>query len=201
MARLRRTDCPGPGITRRCRGRGLSYTPPDGKVLTNRGDAHPNSWSGRATAWFEVWICPWSNRRIQPSAPTQPVAGSIATTISGKWIGIERSSIAQWILPWRCLGFGHRWSVTCPETGCGVYGCWRPSSVCSTSDCSASVARIRGRARDLGGRPSQRPRQHRRRSDGFRLQGQRLDRPSGVEVRDDSARRSDLRIRPATTPR
>ena len=65
MARLRRSDCSGPGITRRRRGRGFSYTRPDGKTLTDEETLKRIRALAVPPAWSEVWICPWPNGHIQ----------------------------------------------------------------------------------------------------------------------------------------
>jgi DNA topoisomerase I len=57
MARLRRSDCTGPGLTRRRRGKGFEYLDEDGghiadsEVLERIGDL------GIPPAWRDVWIC------------------------------------------------------------------------------------------------------------------------------------------------
>jgi DNA topoisomerase I len=65
MARLRRTDCSGPGIHRLRRGRGFSYVDSEGRrvdepeVLARIGElAIP-------PAWKDVWICPYPNGHLQ----------------------------------------------------------------------------------------------------------------------------------------
>jgi DNA topoisomerase IB len=65
VTRLRRSQCSGPGIRRRRRGKGFSYSYDDGSPVTEddvleriRGLVIP-------PAWEEVWICPWPNGHIQ----------------------------------------------------------------------------------------------------------------------------------------
>jgi DNA topoisomerase I len=65
VARLRRVDCSGPGITRRRRGRGFEYRDDagrriaDGEVLARiRELAIP-------PAWKDVWVCPYPNGHLQ----------------------------------------------------------------------------------------------------------------------------------------
>jgi DNA topoisomerase I len=65
MTRLRRSDCSGPGITRRRRGRGFSYILPDGKTLANEETLNRIRALAVPPAWSEVWICPWPNGHIQ----------------------------------------------------------------------------------------------------------------------------------------
>jgi DNA topoisomerase IB len=64
MARLRRTDCSGPGITRKRAGRGFAYYDDgerieDPEVLTRIRDL------GIPPAWNDVWICPYPNGHLQ----------------------------------------------------------------------------------------------------------------------------------------
>ena len=63
--RLRRSDCSGPGIRRRRRGRGFAYVDEDDRrvdepeVLTRIAElAIPPAWDG-------VWICPYPNGHLQ----------------------------------------------------------------------------------------------------------------------------------------
>jgi DNA topoisomerase-1 len=63
--RLRRSDCSGPGIRRKRRGRGFGYVDEDGRrvddpdVLARIGElAIP-------PAWDDVWICPYPNGHLQ----------------------------------------------------------------------------------------------------------------------------------------
>ena len=65
MARIRRVDCSGPGITRVRRGRGFAYLAPDGRPLDDpdtlariRGLVIP-------PAWRDVWICPLPDGHLQ----------------------------------------------------------------------------------------------------------------------------------------
>ncbi len=65
MPRLRRSDCSGPGYTRRRCGRGFAYADESGRRL-----ADPDV-LGRITAlaippaWKDVWICPWPHGHLQ----------------------------------------------------------------------------------------------------------------------------------------
>ena len=65
MARLRRSDCSGPGIRRRRRGRGFSYSDPDGKAVTHEETLDRIRALAVPPAWSDVWICPWPNGHIQ----------------------------------------------------------------------------------------------------------------------------------------
>lgn len=64
MARLRRADCSGPGISRRRRGRGFSYVGPDGTAVSAEGRRRIEALA-IPPAWTDVWICPWPNGHIQ----------------------------------------------------------------------------------------------------------------------------------------
>ncbi len=65
MPRLRRTDCAGPGISRRRRGRGFKYRWLDGTPVTDRETLDRIIGLVIPPAWRDVWICPWSNGLIQ----------------------------------------------------------------------------------------------------------------------------------------
>ena len=65
VARLRRSDCSGPGITRRRRGRGFSYAHPDGKPVTDKETLLRIRGLAVPPAWSDVWICPWPHGHIQ----------------------------------------------------------------------------------------------------------------------------------------
>src|SRR3954468_24433410 len=65
MARLRRADCSGPGITRMRRGRGFSYLDEDGDPLQEPDVLQRIRALGIPPAWREVWICPDDRGHIQ----------------------------------------------------------------------------------------------------------------------------------------
>src|SRR3954466_13994738 len=65
MARLRRADCSGPGITRIRRGRGFSYLDEDGDPLEEPDVVARIRALGIPPAWKEVWICPDDRGHIQ----------------------------------------------------------------------------------------------------------------------------------------
>jgi DNA topoisomerase IB len=65
MARLRRADCSGPGITRVRRGRGFSYLDEDGDALEEPDVVERVRALGIPPAWKEVWICPDDRGHIQ----------------------------------------------------------------------------------------------------------------------------------------
>jgi DNA topoisomerase IB len=65
MARLRRSDCSHPGITRRRRGKGFSYTDEAGHPVTDPAVLDRIRALAIPPAWTDVWICPWPNGHIQ----------------------------------------------------------------------------------------------------------------------------------------
>lgn len=65
MARLRRSDCAGPGITRVRRGKGFSYQLADGTKVTDPQTLQRINDLAVPPAWEEVWICPWPTGHIQ----------------------------------------------------------------------------------------------------------------------------------------
>ena len=65
MARLRRADCSGPGITRRRAGRGFAYYDDDGERVDEREVLERIRELGIPPAWQEVWICPYPNGHLQ----------------------------------------------------------------------------------------------------------------------------------------
>ena len=65
MARLRRADCSGPGITRRKAGRGFAYYDSDGERVDEPEVIERIRELGIPPAWQEVWICPYPNGHLQ----------------------------------------------------------------------------------------------------------------------------------------
>ena len=65
MARLRRADCSGRGITRVRRGRGFSYLDDEGDPLEEPDVVERIRALGIPPAWKEVWICPDDRGHIQ----------------------------------------------------------------------------------------------------------------------------------------
>ena len=66
MARLKRADCSGPGITRVRRGRGFSYVDGDtGERITDDETLERIGELVIPPAWRDVWICPFPNGHIQ----------------------------------------------------------------------------------------------------------------------------------------
>ncbi len=63
--RLKRVDPSGPGIRRRRRGRGFSYTDPRGELVTDPETLDRIRSLAVPPAWREVWICPLPRGHIQ----------------------------------------------------------------------------------------------------------------------------------------
>jgi DNA topoisomerase I len=65
MARLRRADCSGPGITRKRAGRGFVYYDEQGRRVEESEVLTRISELGIPPAWQDVWICPYPNGHLQ----------------------------------------------------------------------------------------------------------------------------------------
>ena len=65
MARLRRSDCSGPGITRRRRGKGFEYLDEEGRRITEEEVLVRIRELGIPPAWKDVWICPYPMGHLQ----------------------------------------------------------------------------------------------------------------------------------------
>ena len=65
MARLRRADCSGPGITRRRAGRGFAYYDDEGERVDEPEVLERIRELGIPPAWQDVWICPYPNGHLQ----------------------------------------------------------------------------------------------------------------------------------------
>ncbi len=65
MARLKRTDCSGPGIRRRRRGKGFEYLDGDGRRVTEPSVLERIQELAIPPAWEDVWICPYPMGHIQ----------------------------------------------------------------------------------------------------------------------------------------
>ena len=65
VTRLRRSDCSGPGITRRGRGRGFEYRDDEGHPITDPEDLERIRELGIPPAWKDVWICPYPRGHLQ----------------------------------------------------------------------------------------------------------------------------------------
>jgi DNA topoisomerase-1 len=64
-ARLRRSDCSGPGIRRRRRGRGFGYVDEDGRPVDDPEVLARIAELAIPPAWEDVWICPYANGHLQ----------------------------------------------------------------------------------------------------------------------------------------
>src|SRR5919202_4638476 len=65
MTRLRRSDCSGPGITRRRRGKGFEYLDEDGERIDDPEVLARIRELGIPPAWKDVWICPYPRGHLQ----------------------------------------------------------------------------------------------------------------------------------------
>lgn len=65
MMRLRRSDCAGPGFTRRKRGKGFEYLDADGSRVDDLETLQRIKDLRIPPAWTNVWICPHPNGHLQ----------------------------------------------------------------------------------------------------------------------------------------
>jgi DNA topoisomerase IB len=65
VARLRRVDCSGPGITRRRRGRGFEYLDQNGNRVEDADVLARINQLAIPPAWNDVWVCPYPMGHIQ----------------------------------------------------------------------------------------------------------------------------------------
>jgi DNA topoisomerase IB len=65
VTRLRRSDCAGPGYSRRRCGRGFTYLATGGEPLDDPGDLERIRSLAIPPAWKDVWICPSPGGHIQ----------------------------------------------------------------------------------------------------------------------------------------
>jgi DNA topoisomerase-1 len=65
MARLRRSDASGPGISRRRRGRAFTYVDAAGATIDDADALDRIAGLGIPPAWKDVWICPHPNGHLQ----------------------------------------------------------------------------------------------------------------------------------------
>jgi DNA topoisomerase IB len=65
MARLRRVDCSGPGISRRRRGRGFEFLDEDGGRIDDPEVLGRIAELAIPPAWKEVWVCPYPMGHLQ----------------------------------------------------------------------------------------------------------------------------------------
>jgi len=63
--RLSRTDCSGPGLTRKGAGRGFVYYDDEGNRVTEQEDLARIGELGIPPAWKDVWVCPNPNGHLQ----------------------------------------------------------------------------------------------------------------------------------------
>src|SRR3954452_10859298 len=65
MPRLRRSDCSGPGIARRRRGKSFEYLDSDGVRIDDPEVLLRIRELGIPPAWKDVWICPYPRGHLQ----------------------------------------------------------------------------------------------------------------------------------------
>jgi DNA topoisomerase-1 len=65
MGRLRRSDCSGPGITRRRRGKGFEYRDENGHRIEEPEVLERIRELGIPPAWRDVWVCPYPHGHLQ----------------------------------------------------------------------------------------------------------------------------------------
>jgi DNA topoisomerase IB len=65
MPRLRRSDCSGPGITRRKRGKGFEYVSHEGRKIADAEVLERIAALRIPPAWRDVWICPHAYGHLQ----------------------------------------------------------------------------------------------------------------------------------------
>jgi DNA topoisomerase I len=65
VSRLRRSDCSGPGITRRRRGKGFEYRDDEGNPIDEPEVLERIRELGIPPAWKNVWICPYPFGHLQ----------------------------------------------------------------------------------------------------------------------------------------
>ena len=65
VSRLRRSDCSGPGITRRRRGKGFEYLDDEGNRIDEPEVVDRIRELGIPPAWKDVWICPYPFGHLQ----------------------------------------------------------------------------------------------------------------------------------------
>lgn len=65
MARLKRADCTGPGLTRRRRGKGFEYLDEEGRRISEAEVLERIGELRIPPAWKDVWICPYPMGHIQ----------------------------------------------------------------------------------------------------------------------------------------
>jgi DNA topoisomerase I len=83
VARLRRVDCSGPGITRRRRGRGFEYLDEEGRRIDEPAVLERIRELAIPPAWEDVWICPYPMGHLQ--ATGQDAAGRKQYLYHPRW--------------------------------------------------------------------------------------------------------------------
>ncbi|HEX6714370.1 MAG TPA: hypothetical protein VF066_13340 [Thermoleophilaceae bacterium] len=83
MARLKRSDCGGPGLTRRRRGKGFEYLDEEGDRIDEPEVLERIAELSIPPAWENVWICPYPMGHIQ--ATGFDAAGRKQYLYHGKW--------------------------------------------------------------------------------------------------------------------
>jgi DNA topoisomerase-1 len=83
VARLRRVNCSGPGISRRRRGRGFQYLDEEGRPVTDPEVIARIKELVIPPAWKDVWICPYPMGHIQ--ATGTDAAGRKQYRYHDKW--------------------------------------------------------------------------------------------------------------------
>ena len=78
MARLRRSDCTSPGISRRRRGRGFEYLDADGRHITDAATLERIRALALPPAWTGVWICSDPQGHLQAVGADAGLGGRLA---------------------------------------------------------------------------------------------------------------------------
>ncbi|HEX4717788.1 MAG TPA: hypothetical protein VH300_04600 [Thermoleophilaceae bacterium] len=83
MARLKRSDCTGPGLTRRRRGKGFEYLDEEGRRISEPEVLERIGELKIPPAWQDVWVCPYPMGHIQ--ATGSDAAGRKQYLYHQKW--------------------------------------------------------------------------------------------------------------------
>jgi DNA topoisomerase IB len=86
VARLKRVDCSGPGLSRRRRGKGFEYLDEDGNRIIEPSVLERIRELAIPPAWDDVWVCPWPMGHIQ--ATGTDVAGRKQYRYHDRWRGV-----------------------------------------------------------------------------------------------------------------
>src|SRR5947199_23488 len=65
VGRLKRSDCSGPGLMRRRRGKGFEYLDEEGRRISDAEVLRRISELRIPPAWEDVWVCPYPMGHIQ----------------------------------------------------------------------------------------------------------------------------------------